>query len=160
MVKFVLKVAIIIALFAGCKTTQEEPASVPEPVVARRSTVVFKTTSNPTTGYDWEVWIDYDSTGRFALNNIQKEEIYPGAMGSPLRQTVTLRSSQTGRVFVHFIYKRAWEGSPGTGGLGRYIYTFDIAQDLTIKLLDTQRTVNRGYTEDSLPVIEVPEIRN
>ena len=142
-------------VFFSCKTVQEEPT--PEPAPAHRSVVVFNTTSNPSTGYDWEIWIDHDSTGRFALNNIQKEEIYPGATGSPQRQTYTLRSSQAGRVFVHFIYRRSWETS---GEIGRYIYTFDIAQDLKISLLDTQKTISRGFTEDALPIIEPPDIRN
>ncbi|MDR2965421.1 MAG: protease inhibitor I42 family protein [Treponema sp.] len=150
-----LFLVLIFLVNIGCKTVKEEPT--PEPAPAHRTFVIFKTTGNPTTGYDWEIWIDYDSTGRFALNNLQREEIYPGAIGSPQRQTYTLRSSQPGRVFVHFIYKRPWEGG---GELGRYIFTFDIDQDLKISLLDTQRTVTRGFTEDSLPVIEVPEIRN
>lgn len=160
MIRNIYLITTVILLFVSCKTIQEEPVTEPEPAPVRRSVVVFNTTSNTSTGFDWEVWIDYDSTGRFALNNIKKEDIYPGAIGSPQRQAVTLRSSQAGRVFVHFIYKRAWEGSPGTGGIGRYIYTFDIAEDLTITLLNAQRTVNSGYTEDSLPVIEEPDIRN
>lgn len=155
-VNIFLAAVIILVLFASCKTIQEEPVSGPAPVL--RSLVIFNTTSDPATGYEWEIWVDYDSTGRFALNNLQTEDIFPGAMGSPQKLTYTLRSVQQGRVFVHFIYKRQ-RGVFSSGDaqeMGRYIFTFNIAQDLTINHIDTQRAANR----DTLPVIEEPEIRN
>ena len=78
---------------------------------------LFKISSNPTTGYKWQMQSKLDQ-GIIENNNndisgkFERPNTKPGMVGVPGHQVFSFISKGVGENIIEFVYKRAWEKDP------------------------------------------------
>ncbi|RLC98957.1 MAG: hypothetical protein DRI77_03890, partial [Chloroflexi bacterium] len=75
--------------------------------VRASQTMTLTLTSNPSTGYSWEM----DPQAGGALSQVNGVEMYQTALGLgvPARQVILLKAGETGPADLHLLYRRPWQ---------------------------------------------------